>query len=180
MSSKNTIEKIEMLREAFKSYFFEAGDELAAAPPAAPAVSAPAPAQQPQQQQTPNPDQTMDPLAQGQQQATPEYTVQQFVDSMNKIRGGRSFDDQDVYQQVNTLFTNLDPVSKETLRNVVGQIESIVTPIQNQGQPEQPQGDGNLPTVQDTNAYNSNVNAPAGAPPAPPASFAAPQEAPPA
>jgi len=178
MSSKNNIEKIEMLREAFKSYFFEAGDELAAAP-AAPAVSAQQPAQQPQQQ-IPNPDQTMDPLAQGQQQATPEYTVQQFMDSMNKIRGGRSFDDQDVSQQINALFTNLDPVSKETLRNIVGQIESIVTPIQGQNQPEQPQGDGNLPTVQDTNAYNTNVNAPAGSPPAAPASFAAPQEAPPA
>lgn len=172
MSSKKELEKIEMLREAFNSYIHEAGDELnmgAAPMPAAPQAAAP----QQGGPQTPNPDVTMDPMQQGAQPAAAEYTIQQFVSSLNKIRGGRSFDDQDVYQQVNTLFAGLDPVTKESLRNVIGQLESIVTPVQqNQQSP-----DGSLPSVQDTQAYNQASASPAGAGSPPPA---VPGEAPPA
>jgi len=171
MSSKKELEKIETLREAFNSYIHEAGDDLnmgGAAMPAAPQAPA-----APQGPQTPNPDVTMDPLQQGTQPAAAEYTIQQFVGSLNKIRGGRSFDDQDVYQQVNSLFMGLDPVSKENLRNVIGQLESIVTPVQQ----NQQAADGSLPSVQDTQAYNQASAAPAGAGSPPPS---VPGEAPPA
>lgn len=183
MSFKQEIERIESLREAFRSYLLEIGDELAAAAPPAAQPAPAAPPTAPAQQQQATPDQAVDPLAQQQQPgASPEYTAQQFVDDLNKIRGGRSFDDQDVFQQITTMFANIDPTSKETIRTILGQLESIVTPAQQGQQPQAgaQQQDAGAQAVQDTQMYNANINAAPGQPPAPPASFAAPTEAPPA
>lgn len=161
---------IEALRSDFDKYFMtEVGEQPPApgAPPAAPAAAPAAPAAPAADDPTAMLGQLDDPNA-----APPvDYTTEQFVEDLNKIRGGRSFDDQDVYSQIDTMFQQVDPTSKEAVKSVLQQLAPIVTP------PAGTEG-GDIPAQVDPSGQSMNTPPAAAAPAAP--AVSAPAEAPPA
>lgn len=149
LSDAQKLELLEAIRQDIKSYLSEQAPAPAQGAPIAPTPGAPPAAPATQAPQV-TPDQTADLLSDlGNLEAgapAVEYTLEQLVDSLNKIRGGRSFDDQDVYQQLETAFNAIDPASKETLRNVIEQIATIVTPVDGQQPPAEQQPQQQAPT----------------------------------
>lgn len=147
---------IESIRKSYDSFILqEVGEQPPA--PAAPAPAAPAaPGAPPADDPTALLNQVDDPNAAAPQGI--EYTTEQFVEDLNKIRGGRSFDDQDVYQQIDTMFQGVDPTSKETIKNILQQLSAIVTP---------PANAQDVPATVDNSGQQMNTQSPGGAPPAP-------------
>jgi len=93
-----------------------------------------------------------------------EFTVDDMIERLNVIRGGRSFTDPEVYGQLVTFFKNLSDEQKNSARDFLISLGKIVINVNDQ---EQTGGDKTAPPA---------LPPPPGAP-APPA--AAPQAAPP-
>lgn len=147
---------IESLRSSYDRFIMQEVGEPQPPAPGAPAPAAPAaPAAPPADDPTALLNQVDDPNAVAPQGI--EYTTEQFVDDLNKIRGGRSFDDQDVYQQIDTMFQGIDPTSKDTIKNILQQLSTIVTP---------PANAQDVPATVD-NAGQQQMNTPPAAAPAP-------------
>lgn len=144
-----------LIKEAIVNVLAEqAQDPMAAAPPPAPApapVADPAPA--------PAEGSAEDGNA---AKAPSEFTVDDMVERLNTVRGGRSFTDPEVYGQLISWFKKLNDDQKAVLQNFLIEIGKIVV---------------NIPT-QSTDQQAADPTAPAPAPPAPQVA-APPAETPP-
>ncbi|MFA6049917.1 MAG: hypothetical protein WC761_01850 [Candidatus Paceibacterota bacterium] len=115
-------------------------------PPAAP-VGAPPPA-------TPLTDPTAPPAEQA--PVNGAFTVDDMIERLNVVRGGRSFTDPEVYGQLVSYFKTLDDPQREALKTFLVELGKIVIDVKQ----EEP---GSVQQPQQTNV----------APPAPPAAPAA-------
>lgn len=98
-------------------------DAMGAPPPPAPA---PPPAA-PDPNQAPPPD--------DQQQDAGEFTVDDMIERLNVIRGGRSFTDPEVYGQLVTYFKGLAADQKQALLNFLVELGKIVINVNDQDKP---------------------------------------------
>lgn len=76
--------------------------------------------QQQQQQVQPSPEQS-------EQVSESDYTVDQMIDELNAIRGGRSFTDPEVYGRLSSYFNTLDNEAKADLDKWLTDISELVT-----------------------------------------------------
>jgi len=78
------------------------------------------------------------PVATPDTQIPAQYTVDDMIDELNAIRGGRSFTDPEVYGRLVTFFKNLGEEQKSNLDTLLTQIAELVTGVDD-AQPEQQQ-----------------------------------------
>lgn len=81
--------------------------------------------------ETPPPVATPENQAQAAEQGTvqKQYTVDNMIDELNAIRGGKSFSDPEVYGKLVTFFKNLGEEQKSTLDTLLSQIAELVTGV---------------------------------------------------
>lgn len=122
-----------------------------AAPPTAPVTDPAAPPADPNAAQQP----------QGEQQ----FNVDDMIERLNVIRGGRSFTDPEVYGQLVSYFKTLDEAAKGQMKNFLVELGKIVIDV-NQEEPatQQPQQTNSQPPAPPPPAPAGG----AGTPPAPP------------
>lgn len=95
------------------------------------------------------------------------FTVDDMIERLNVVRGGRSFTDPEVYGQMVSWFKTLDDAQKDQLNNFLVELGKIVIDVSQEepgNQPNQPQ--------------QSNTMPPAPPPPAAPAGGGVPPPAP--
>lgn len=150
-----------LIREAVTNVLAEQDQQ--GAPSAAPAAP-PAPAASPAT--TASPPTPGNELASPDQAGTKVFTVDDMIERLNVIRGGRSFTDPEVYGRLVTYFKTLDDASRESLEKFLIELGKIVIDV---GQ-EKPAGDqdGNAPPAAPPPAQAA-PEAPPAAPIAPPA-----------
>lgn len=73
-------------------------------------------------------------------QVPKQYTVDDMIDELNAIRGGRSFTDPEVYGRLVTFFKGLEPEQKTNLDNLLSQIAELVTGVDDTQPGNQQQG----------------------------------------
>lgn len=101
--------------------------------------------------------------------SNPEFTIEEMIERLNVIRGGKSFKDNDVYTQLVVFFSKLSDQQKTDLRQMLVDIGQAVINV-----PESEKAEA---------APETPAEVPAEAPPAPaapPPTPAAPAAAPPA
>lgn len=69
-----------------------------------------------------------------------QYTVDDMIDELNVIRGGRSFTDPEVYGRLVTFFKNLSEDQKSNLDNLLTQIAELVTGVDDSQPNQETQG----------------------------------------
>lgn len=94
----------------------------AATPAAAAPQSAPAPMQPPETPAETNPEQP--------------FTVDDMIERLNVIRGGRSFTDPEVYGRLVTYFKTLDEPSRDSLEKFLVELGKIVIDVGQEQQKE--------------------------------------------
>lgn len=98
-------------------------------------------AQQPADQQVPQPEAgDPPPVTTPDTQVPKQYTVDDMIDELNAIRGGRSFTDPEVYGRLVTFFKGLEPEQKTNLDTLLTQIAELVTGVDDAPQGNQQQG----------------------------------------
>lgn len=122
-----------------------------------PAIVAPAPAATPEAAPPPEAP-AADPAA-----PTPQFTVDDMIERLNVIRGGRSFTDPEVYGQLVSFFKTLEEPKKENLKSFLIELGKIVIDV-NQ---EEPGGNQQPPAPPAQAAPPPAPAAPAAAPIAP-------------
>jgi len=113
-----------LIKEALTSALLEQGQPSAAPPAPAPAPPAPAP----DAAATPPPPPGAD-VASGQQ----PFTVDDMIERLNVIRGGRSFTDPEVYGRLVTYFKTLEDGAKESLETFLVELGKIVIDVGSEG-----------------------------------------------
>ena len=83
----------------------------------------------------PPPDPNQPPPAEDQNQDLGEFTVDDMIERLNVIRGGRSFTDPEVYGQLVTYFKGLAPDQKQALLNFLVELGKIVINVNDQDKP---------------------------------------------
>jgi hypothetical protein len=92
-------------------------------------------------------------------------TVDAIIGRLNVIRGGKSFNDPEVYGQLTTFFKGLPEVDKTSLDRILSEIGKIVINVpQNQTEPEP----GQPPMAPPPSSAPQAAPPPAAAPPAAP------------
>lgn len=157
MSLREEYKRLKSLQEqeivkTINSFITE--QEAPMAPPAQPPAAAPVPT---------DPSQAQPPV-EATQEKTGDLTIDDLIEKLNTIRGGRSFDEPEVYSDMEKLLGGLDPSSKEVIKNFVTELSRIVT----------------LNTQQGGEVQQAGQNQPPAPPAQPPAQAPAPQAAPPA
>lgn len=152
-----------LIKEAIINVLAEQQAPDAAVAQAAPPSDAPAPdaglAPEPSQAPEQDPNAAKPPA---------EFTVDDMIERLNTVRGGRSFTDPEVYGQLITWFKKLNDDQKAVLQNFLIEIGQIVVNLPSK-KPEETQAP----------AASAPPPAPAAAPPAPPPAAAPAPEAPP-
>jgi len=64
-----------------------------------------------------------------------QYTVDDMIEELNSVRGGKSFTDPEVYGKLVTFFKNLSDDQKVDLNVLLTQIAELVTSIEDPGAP---------------------------------------------
>lgn len=100
--------------------------------------------EQEQAQQTPPsveapPPPVATPDSQEQASVPKQYTVDNMIEELNAIRGGRSFTDPEVYGRLVTFFKNLGEEQKSSLDTLLTQIAELVTSVDDSAQGQQGQ-----------------------------------------
>ncbi len=106
----------------------EQGEMMGAPPPPA-GLEAPAP-------QTPPPP----PVSPDGQQQPPEFTVDDLIDRLNVIRGGKSFDNPEIYKAISNFFNVIPLVEREVLDRTLTGISKAVINVGEEGVPQAPPG----------------------------------------
>lgn len=123
MSNKRELQLAYLLTEAVEQLMNEDAMAGAAQPATAPAMGSPAPAPAPAAPQTPSAPAPAGSTGDGQQ----VFTVDELIDRLNIIRGGKSFSDPEVYKSLSAFFNALPQTDKETLdRTLTGLSKSVV------------------------------------------------------
>ena len=91
--------------------------------------------------ETPPPVATPENQAQSMVQGTvqQQFTVDNMIDELNAIRGGKSFSDPEIYGKLVTFFKNLGDEQRSTLDTLLSQIAELVTGIDDVAQQQQQQ-----------------------------------------
>jgi len=85
---------------------------------------------QPQQTEEPPPVATPDNQAQAPEENVPkQYTVDDMIDELNAVRGGKSFSDPEIYGKLVTFFKNLAEEQRSMLDDLLTQIAELVTGV---------------------------------------------------
>jgi hypothetical protein len=126
--------------------------------------AAPAPAGVPAPM-TPSPDVSAPPAPEGQPK---EFTVDDMIERLNVIRGGRSFTDPEVYGQLVTFFKTQTDEQKTGIEQFLIEIGKIVINVNEQ----------ETPASEETSAVPPSTPGTAPTPPAPPPTAPAPPATP--
>lgn len=127
-----------LLESAISSVLLEQAEQLA---PVAPTEPAPDPAQA---QTSPVDPSAQDPNAEQQPQAT--MSLDDLIEKLNLIRGGRSFTDPEVYTKMGELFKTFSDQQKVDLDSGLSKIIDVIVNPDEQVQQQQQQP-GNAPQV---------------------------------
>jgi len=122
------------------------------------------PVQPPMSDPMPPPVATPENQAQVNAEAPQQYSVDDLIEALNVIRGGRSFSDPEVYGKLVTFFKNTSDEQRTVLESLLAQIADLVTGVdeddandegnqqgqgQNQGSPQgAPQQNAPMPGAQ--------------------------------
>jgi len=82
-------------------------------------------------------------------QAEQNFSVDDLIEALNVVRGGRSFSDPEVYGKLVTFFKNTSDEQRVVLENLLTQIAGLVTGIEEKEEEEGKQGPSGQPTSQD-------------------------------
>ena len=120
--------------------------------------------EQAQQPEMPPPVATPNNQAQATEEQVPkQYTVDDMIDELNAIRGGKSFSDPEVYGKLVTFFKNLSEEQRSTLDGLLTQIAELVTGVGDAPQDQQ-QGQTSAPTATPQGAPQSGAPMPGAQP----------------
>lgn len=176
----NTKQRLEALVSRLNEHqrrvqLVEAEAAPAAAPGVAPTASAPAPSGAPVgKPAAPSPD-----AGAGEEQA--EASVAEIIDQLNAIRGGRSFKEPQVEQELARYFDGLEPSEQDALHAYLKGLAQIVSGQVEAGSAEEPKDHGveAVATGKKSRTIKPNVVKKAAAPHAPVGTPAASPTAPP-
>lgn len=142
-----------LIKEAVTNVLAEQ-DQAMSAPPAPAAPPPPAPAQPP----APPAGNDLDPMQPS--SANQPFTVDDMIERLNVIRGGRSFTDPEVYGRLVTYFKTLDDASRQSLEKFLIELGKIVIDV-GQEKPADPNGNQEPPAAQPPAPEASPTPAPA-------------------